>query len=333
VILVSIAHDGSGYELRTFTFTRDAIVIGRAPDADLVLAKEGVAPRHVGVSRRGGELVVEDLRTLAERQPTRALRPGDRIRVGGMTLELSLCELAPEDVADATERRFLDAIRQRPDDPETRAVYADWLEERGHARRAEFLRLQLAVGAARSATDPAFAAAAARLAELAPEVGDAWRVRVAMSFIAPETCPSQDAAAEGSGPGIGLELACPMRWDMLEPTDREGARLCRACNTEVTYCTTIAQAATAAQAGRCIAIDLGTRRRPYDLEPPRMVGWPTPPRSRYGQPGSHKQSPRSGATITSPPSPSPRRPSPDRGDNTREATEPAAARHEKAPPR
>ena len=74
-----------------------------------------------------------------------------------------------------------------------------------------------------------------------------------------------------------------MRWDKLEPTDREGARLCRACNTEVTYCTTIEQAATAAQAGRCIAIDLGTGRRQYDLERPMMVGRPAPPLSRYGR--------------------------------------------------
>jgi len=284
MILVSIADDGDGYPLRTFTFTRDTVVIGRAPDADLVLDKDGVAPRHVGLARRGGALFAEDLRTGVPRLPTRSIQSGDRIRVGGMSLRIALSELDPESISEPTEQRFLDAIRQRPDDPETRAVYADWLEEHGHARRAEFLRLQLAAGAATSAADPAFARASARLAELAPQVGDGWRVRVAMSFIEPDTCPSKDPAAEGSGPAVGLELVCPMRWDMLEPTDREGARLCRACNTEVTYCTTIEQAATAAQAGRCIAIDLGTRRRPYDLDPPAMVGWPSPPRSRYGQP-------------------------------------------------
>jgi uncharacterized protein (TIGR02996 family) len=282
VILISIAGDGDGYPLRTFTFTRDEIVIGRAPDADLVLDKDGVAPRHVGLSRRGGELYAEDLRTGVTKAPTRAIGPRDRIRVGGMALQVALRELLPEDVFDPTEQRFLDAIRRRPDDPETRGVYADWLEERGHARRAEFLRLQLAAGAATRATDPEFARASARLAELAGQVGDGWRVRVAMSFIEPETCPSRGPAAEGSGPGVGLELVCPMRWDQLEPTDREGARLCRACNTEVTYCTTIEQAATAAQAGRCIAIDLATPRRKYDLARPAMVGWPAPPRSRYG---------------------------------------------------
>ena len=283
MILVSIQNDGSGYRLRTFTFPGDAVVIGRAPDADLVLDKDGVAPRHVGISRRGGELVVEDLRVDVQRLPTRTIESGSRIRVGGMSLEIALQELVPEYVADATEQSFLDALRQRPDDPATRAVYADWLEERGQAQRAEFLRLQLAAGAATSAADPAFTRASARLAELAGRVGDGWRVLVAMSFIEPKTCRSRGAAAEGTGPALGFELLCPMRWDKLEPTDREGARLCRACNTEVTYCTTIEQAATAAQAGRCIAIDLGTGRRQYDLERPMMVGRPAPPLSRYGR--------------------------------------------------
>jgi uncharacterized protein (TIGR02996 family) len=283
VILISIRNDGSGYPLRTFTFTGDAVVIGRAPDADLVLDKNGVAPRHVGVSRRGDALVVEDLRAGVQRLPTRAIESGSRIRVGGMSLQIVLQELAPESIADATEQRFLDAIRQRPDDPEPRAVYADWLEEHGHAQRAEFLRLQLAAGAATSAADPAFTRAAARLAELAGQVGDGWRVLVAMSFIEPKTCRSRGAAAGTTDPALGFELVCPMRWDKLEPTEREGARLCRACNTEVTYCTTIEQAATAAQAGRCIAIDLGNRRSRFDLERPMMVGRPAPPLSRYGR--------------------------------------------------
>jgi uncharacterized protein (TIGR02996 family) len=283
LILISLENDGSGYPLRTFSFTRDQVLVGRAPDADLVLAREGVAPRHVAIARKGGELVVEDLRTRVPRVPVRTIRSGDRLRVGGILLQVSLRELSPEQAADATEQRFLEAIGRRPEDPDTRSVYADWLEERGHARRAEFLRVQLAVGAATSASDPAFQAASARLAELAREVGEGWRVRVAMSFIEPDTCARLDPAAEGSGPGVGLELVCPMRWDQLEPTDREGARRCRACKSEVTYCTTIEQAATAAQAGRCIAVDLGIRRRPYDLERPMMVGRPTPPVSSYGR--------------------------------------------------
>lgn len=283
MILVSIANDGDGYPLRTFAFSRDPVVIGRDAGADLVLAKEGVAPRHVGISARGGALVVEDLRARGPRPPARTIRSGDRIRVGGMTLRVELQELSPEHVADAIEQRFLEAIRRRPDDAETRAVYADWLEERGRAARAEFLRLQLAVGAATSAADAAFARASARLAELASQVGDGWRVRVAMSFIEPQTCPAQEPRGRRRPAAVGLELVCPMRWDRLEPTDREGVRRCGACDTEVTYATTIEQAATAAQAGRCVAIDLATRRRPHDLDPPMMLGRPSPPLSGYGR--------------------------------------------------
>jgi uncharacterized protein (TIGR02996 family) len=37
---------------------------------------------------------------------------------------------------------FLDAIRAQPDDDTPRLVYADWLDDRGDASRAEFIRLQ-----------------------------------------------------------------------------------------------------------------------------------------------------------------------------------------------
>src|SRR5262249_40896996 len=37
---------------------------------------------------------------------------------------------------------FLAAIRENPEDDAVRLVYANWLEERGDAARAEFIRLQ-----------------------------------------------------------------------------------------------------------------------------------------------------------------------------------------------
>ena len=48
------------------------------------------------------------------------------------------------------ESAFLDILRATPDDATTRLVYADWLDERGDAARAEFLRLstQSTVGTA-----------------------------------------------------------------------------------------------------------------------------------------------------------------------------------------
>jgi len=277
VILVSVTdHDGP----RTFSFESDQVVIGRGPEVDLVLDQEGVAPRHIRVRRRGDELVVEDLRPRVPKQLERPVRPRDQIIVGGISLQLARCELIPEGITDAIEQRLLDDIRRQPSDAATRAVYADWLEERGELARAEFLREQLSVGGAADASDPSFVRASARLAQLASRVGDGWRARVAMSFI--EGCRSRWPGPLGTRPGIGFELVCPMRWDRLEPTDREGIRTCGVCKSEVMYCSSIEQAATAAQDGRCIAVDPRTVRSPYDLDGPMMVGRPSPPLSRYG---------------------------------------------------
>ena len=277
VIYVQVA---DRYSKRTFSFARDEIVIGSASDADLVLDKPGVAGRHIRVTLQGRALVVDDLQRAS--RPPRVVEPTDIIRVAGVDLKVSHHELTPEDVSDGVERQLLDEIRQRPGDPSPRAVYADWLEQHGRLARAEFLRQQLAVGEARNANDPDFVLAAARLAALAPEVGDGWRARVAMSFI--ERCPKAPRSSWDDSPApLGLELVCPMRWDKLAPTDREGVRSCSGCNREVIYCTTIEQARTVAQEGGCIAVDIGKQRKRFDLEPRLMVGRPSPPLSRYGQ--------------------------------------------------
>jgi hypothetical protein len=49
------------------------------------------------------------------------------------------------------------------------------------------------------------------------------------------------------------------------------------------YCSSIEQAATAAQEGRCIAVDPRAERSPYDLDGPLMLGRPSRPVSRYGR--------------------------------------------------
>lgn len=270
MIHVSVA---DRYGMRTFSFGGDAVVIGSAPDADLVLQNSGVARQHIRVARRDNRLYVDDLRG---KQPSRPVGPRDRIRVGGIELWVALYLLAPEGVVHDVERHLLEELRRHPGDGELRAVYADWLDEQGHAARAEFLRTQLAVAGAASASDPAFVRASARLAELAPEVGDGWRARVAMSFI--ERCPT----TRRRGEALGFELVCPMRWDKLAATDREGIRFCGSCRREVTYCTSIEQARTIAEEGGCIAVDVATERQPYDLQRPPMVGQPSPALSHYG---------------------------------------------------
>jgi uncharacterized protein (TIGR02996 family) len=51
----------------------------------------------------------------------------------------------------ATDRAFLAAILEAPDDDAPRLIYADWLDEQGESDRAEFIRLQ--VREARMASD------------------------------------------------------------------------------------------------------------------------------------------------------------------------------------
>jgi uncharacterized protein (TIGR02996 family) len=51
------------------------------------------------------------------------------------------------------ESAFLEAILADPDDDSPRLIYADWLDERGDADRAEFIRVQCALHAA-PADDP-----------------------------------------------------------------------------------------------------------------------------------------------------------------------------------
>jgi uncharacterized protein (TIGR02996 family) len=279
------------YEPHTYSFARDEIVIGSAPDADLVLDVKGVAPRHVRVAAREGQIVIEDLRTSAKRQPPATVRPEDKVKLAGVTLSIELRELSL-DHSDPTEEQLLELIRERPADAEVRAVYADWLEDRGHSERAQFLREQLALGAVTSAADPAFAAAADRLAALAPRVGDAWRARVAMSFI--ENCDENlppHHYRRRPAPALGFELVCPMRWDRLAPTEREDVRSCSACRRNVTYCTTIEQARTLAMSGECVAVDVSEKREILDLESQvRMVGRPSPPFSRFGRrPGARSR--------------------------------------------
>ena len=258
MIHVSVAERAS---TRTFSFSQDEVVVGSAADADLVLDQPGVAERHIRIAVRDRVLVIEDLRST--NRPPRAVEPADIVRIAGINLKMT------HGLGDADlGRQLLGEIRQRPDDPAPRTVYADWCEEHGHPERAEFLRLQIAVAEAKTATDPDFVRAAARLAALAPDVGNTWRASVAMAFI--ERCPTTTPQQPGASPpaAFGLELVCPMRWDKLAPTDREDVRSCSGCHREVTYCTTITQARAVAVKGGCVAVDFAAARRPHDLDMP-----------------------------------------------------------------
>ncbi len=161
---------------------------------------------------------------------------------------------APEPARDPVEQALIDAILRGDED--SRLVYADWLEARGDAPRAEFLRLQRTL-AAMDPADPAqrglFDARLARLGELAPRVDFAWRRLLGRPVV--EGCNK-----------VVADFRCKMDWGALEPTDRPNVRRCGACGDDVYYVTTIRAAREHAVRGRCIAVDFSQPREPNDLE-------------------------------------------------------------------
>src|SRR5665213_3298216 len=77
-----------------------------------------------------------------------------------------------------SDRPFLEAIREQPDDDLHRLAWADWLEEHGDDDRATFLRAQL-VAARLDETDLAIDALEDRADDLLARHDREWAGRVA----------------------------------------------------------------------------------------------------------------------------------------------------------
>jgi len=132
------------------------------------------------------------------------------------------------------EKGFLDAIHREPDEPAHRLVYADWLDEQGDARRAEFLRLE--VRRRRGDDDRAILA---RLRELLPEIGADWAAfldRAAISY-------------------CRYGRTCPGRWEGLELTVKARVRLCAVCGRFVQHTRNPAEVAEQIDQGHPVAVD------------------------------------------------------------------------------
>jgi uncharacterized protein (TIGR02996 family) len=261
-VVVRQEHDES-----RLTVEADELTVGRSDDNGLVLPLGHVAPRHARILHRGsGEFVVVDLGTqtgtfvngTAVSQPTPALA-GDRVRIGSYELELG----APDAAARREDREaaLVRLVQEQPDEDAPRLVYADWLEEMGQRERAEYVRLQVQLGRLGERDDDALSDAGRRLRQLADDLPIMWRAQLARQPI--ERC------------GVAFELACPKSWDKLARTVREDVRFCTACESEVHYAASIAEARHHASMGRCVAVDVVVRRRPNDLDPERASERPT----------------------------------------------------------
>jgi len=238
---------------RTVAFDRDRLVIGRFPSSDIVLDDPRVSPHHAELRREGDRYVATDL---GSRTGTRVggawlrgstlVSPGDPMEIGPFRLAIASSDTWAHD----PELGLVTMIRARPHDDAPRLVYADWLEEQGDPRRAEFLRLGVLLKRMPGG-HPDLRRATARLRQLAASLPLGWRTVVARPLI--ERC----------GP---FELVCPKSWDALRSTDRDGVRFCAVCESPVHYCGTLEEAREHARKGHCVALDGAIPRTSGDLD-------------------------------------------------------------------
>lgn len=255
-------------------FEEREVTFGRVEGNHIVLADRNVSRRHARLVVRDGRYILVDLKStngtfVNGRRLTAPLvvRTTDQIRMGEYTLAIEDVDLeatqerplAPFPPRDKVEAGLLRAIAEG--DLASREVYADWLEEHGHAHEAEFVRVQQAL-AAMAPEDAAFEPCSARLRELASTLDFRWRARVARPVI--ERCPTGIPRA----PNVVFDFRCPKEWGNLAPTDREDRRFCGACKRNVHYCRTVPEARNHAARGECVALDIRAVRWERDVGPP-----------------------------------------------------------------
>lgn len=147
-----------------------------------------------------------------------------------------------------TEDELLRELGARPGDAELRLVYADWLEERGQAGKAAFLRVQLEM-AKLGPDDPRLPMVAIELQRALQQTDAAWRAAVAQLRL--ENCV--------------FVVPCPARWESLGRTSDPRVRTCGACRRDVHYCTSVDELRRRTAAGDCVVVDVAV---------PRLLGGP-----------------------------------------------------------
>ena len=234
-------------------------VIGSHPECDLVLEDQHLAARHVRVRFDEGSIVIEPiggahvwLRDELVTVPMQILE-GEDIQIGHLVLRFR--RPAAEDwddeptpaartswrpatgvpptrrqrrdvlADDPVEQALLVTLRERPNDPDSRMVYRDWLYDHGDHARASWVRAGVYSDRQRE--------------QLLRETSEDWR------------------AVTGCAPIEGCWYAtCPGRWNELVATDDDFMRRCRTCRRSVYYCTRPSTIRDALASGGFAAFDL-----------------------------------------------------------------------------
>jgi uncharacterized protein (TIGR02996 family) len=244
-----------GERIRQITSEKREIWMGTDPRGDIVLTSG--KPRHckLVVRAAGCFLVREEGPVLVNGKPIDRATPlyeTDKVFVAGLyQFMIAMLARAP----DANEEKLLAEIAAGDDD--SRLVYADWLEENGDIRRAEYLRCQEVIRTLDIDDRVAFAEHSRRLRTLTTLVDIGWRMKVARAPV--ENCK--------------VDAGCVKQWSELAETGNSDVRRCDLCGRDVHYCTSMHEARDHAWRGRCVAVDASTERTKDDLVLQARDGW------------------------------------------------------------
>jgi len=254
-------------ERRAFVFAEPEVTIGRVQGNHVVLPNRNVSRRHARIVVRDNRAVLTDLKStngtyLNGRKCTAPMmvKEADKVYIGDFVLGLEYARSAPRAMPpflprDRREAELLRAIGDR--DEASREIYADWLEEHGHAHEAELVRVQQLLVAMQPEA-VGFRERTQRLSELGELVDARWRLRVARPAI--ENCDNLDVPR--------FSFKCPKEWGGLEPTAKADVKFCGACRKQVYYCTSVPEARDRAARSECVALDMRAMRWPADLAQP-----------------------------------------------------------------
>jgi len=245
------------------------LTFGSSGKNDVVLDGADVSPRHARLIKRGKRVIFADLASdhgtwvnggkLAE---PHALTPGDRIAIGHYRIEVH-AEISrvlprtppppPFTPRDVVETQLLAQIEAR--DVGSREVYADWLDDHGLQREAEFVRAQDELVQLRTSGAPRLRDERQReVSAAAAELDVRWRLAVSRPAI--ERCAPDFA------------FRCPKEWGALARTADPAVRFCSQCTKPVYYAASVAEARDRAANHECVALDLTAARGDGDLDEP-----------------------------------------------------------------